>query len=146
MKKGQALPKDTLQATDLDRGKVYPIVIGRHGATREDKPDSCAMRELRQEDGTKKAKPLMAMEGRKKYLVLNATNFDKLIELTGEEDSCNWIGKRVVLYRTTAKAFGKTVPAIRIDREGAKAPPADVEHHADDDEAPFTASDEDVPF
>ena len=146
MKKGVALPKDTLQATDLDPGKYYPITIGQHPATSHDRPDSCAMRELRQHDSTMKAKPLMAMEGKKKYLVINATNFDKLMELTGEEDSVNWIGKRVTLYRTKVKAFGKLEDGIRIEREGGKKePPAEVEH-GDDDDAPFGASDEDVPF
>ncbi len=140
------LPKDTLQASDLIIGKCHLVTIGRHPAASIDRPDSCAMRELRQTDNTMKAKPLLAMEGKKKYLVLNSTNVDKLIDLTGEEDSVNWIGKRVALYRTKVRAFGEMKDAIRITKPDAKHPPTDMDHGADEDEAPFRATDVEVPF
>jgi hypothetical protein len=57
-------------------------------------------------------------------LVLNKTNFNVLVELTGSQDSDAWLGKRVQLVLTRVDFNGTRVQAIRIEPAPATSAPA----------------------
>lgn len=84
-------------------------------------------------------KPVIYFQGKEKGLVLNRTNWNMLAEITGQDDSDNWNGKKVKLYVARVDYQGKRVPAIRIDyppKGSQPTPPPPVE--ADDsEEVPF---------
>ena len=154
MRKGQALPKDQLAATDLEESRLYPVTIARHPATMGTKPDSVAMKRVREGgSGETKSKPHLAMKNRRKYLIVASTTWDQIVAVTGEEDSAKWIGKEIVLARVNLKQLGeKHLPAhpygIRILAPGAVMPQDEPqEPHEDEvEQPPFQASDSDVPF
>ena len=65
-------------------------------------------------DGKAARKRLIVhFEGREKGLVLNATNQSFLEERLGFNPN-DWIGTTVMLWRTSTKFEGKTVPAFRF--------------------------------
>ena len=76
----------------------------------------------------------------KKPLVLNSTNIQLAVKATGEEDTDDWIGKKIIIYVDDNVSFGgKLVGGIRI-RRASKAVPrdevAEVEQHYDDRNPP----------
>ena len=93
------------------------------------------------------AAPLvMFFEGKDKGLVMNKTNWNATVEITGQEDSDDWAGAKVKLVMRKVDFQGKRVPAIRIEeptvtaaplrsKPKAEAPP--VVDEIDDSEIPF---------
>src|SRR4051794_41038388 len=67
---------------------------------------------------SKDRKALLALVGITKWFVLNKTNVNAIGKLHGP-NFAGWIGKQIVLYRTTTSFGGETVDCIRV-----KAPPA----------------------
>jgi hypothetical protein len=57
--------------------------------------------------------------GRPKPLVLNATNYDTIAEITGQADTINWHGAKIRLFTTSVDYKGKRTLGIRV-----KAPSA----------------------
>lgn len=94
-------------------------------------------------------KAVLYFVGKAKGLVLNKTNANKIIELTGTAVTEEWHGSRIRLYTTEATFGGDTYDVVRIKAAGKSAvrlpkpPPVPVEHdevHAApvmDDEIPF---------
>jgi hypothetical protein len=72
-------------------------------------------------------KLIMLFEDSKKQLVINATNFDAIAEITGEDDSDNWAGYRIALVPKRVDFAGKKVDAIRV-RAAAQAPKTPAKH------------------
>jgi hypothetical protein len=54
----------------------------------------------------------------KSGLVVGPTVWDQFIEITGEEDSDDWKGHRVELYRDWTKFQNKDVECIRVRKSG----------------------------
>ncbi len=82
-------------------------------------------------------KPVLYFEGKDKGLVMNKTNWNAIVDITGQEDSDDWVGAKVKLVMRKVDFQGKRVPAIRIEEptEGAavkKRPEPDVDITADD--------------
>lgn len=72
------------------------------------------------DDGTEQR--ICSFEEDDRELGLNVTNFDKLVELTGEEDDDNWVGHKIELFvDETVRFKGKLIPAIRIRKPSAAA-------------------------
>lgn len=70
-------------------------------------------------------KAVLHLVGKKKAMVLNRTNWTRLEEQCGSDDSDDWRGWSIVLYPTKVDFQGKRVDAIRIDdRPGSSKPPA----------------------
>lgn len=65
------------------------------------------------EDGRKEDVYALAFEGKKKQLVLNATNRRRLVSLYGVEAS-RWKGKKITLHVVKLKAWGEECYGIRI--------------------------------
>lgn len=74
------------------------------------------------EDGKKKA--VLHFRGKEKTLVVNVTNANMLEELTGSDDTDDWIGKRICIYTCKVDFQGKRVLAIRVKAGTGGKPPA----------------------
>jgi hypothetical protein len=84
-------------------------------------------------------KPVLTFEGHDKKLVVNATNFDILMDALGNNTN-KWPGNAVVLAGTKVRFKGRSVDSIRVSvpTQAAKSTPDD---EADfDDEVPFAAA------
>ena len=104
-----------LKASDL-QGKRPKVKI-----------ESISLLEFKDEDSGKIShKPALALAGKEKQLVMNATNTEECMRVFGA-DSDSWIGKELVLSTKYYKAF---------DREGIVVSPV-----AEDD-----FGDADIPF
>lgn len=69
--------------------------------------------------------------GKQKGLVLNKTNWNSIVRITGLDDSNDWTGAEICLYEAMVDFQGDSVPAVRIKpppkREGVGRPtPAQV--------------------
>ena len=69
---------------------------------------------LKNAEGVTKEKLVLFFVGEKQQLVCNATNFDTIVELTGETDTDMWIGHKICLYPATTQLGTKKVPCIRV--------------------------------
>ena len=73
------------------------------------------------EDGRKEDVFSLSFKGKKKQLVLNATNRKTLVKMFGSK-VVKWIGRAITLYvKPDVKAFGETRPGLRIRPTPAKA-------------------------
>lgn len=71
----------------------------------------------------KTRKPYIEFEGAKKGLVCNVTNWNAIRDITGEDDSDNWIGQRIKLVVARVDFQGRRVDAIRVDAPGRSREP-----------------------
>ena len=71
------------------------------------------------DEGRKETVHAIAFKGKKKQLVLNATNRKTLVNMFGPETT-EWIGQTVKLHVVSVKAFGEMTHGIRIRREGSE--------------------------
>ena len=85
--------------------------------------EMCRLEEFQQDGGKKTEKLVVYFRRQKSGLVVGPTVWDQFIEATGEEDSDDWPGCRVELYRDKTPFGGKMVPCIRV-RKPEMAPPA----------------------
>lgn len=128
MKGTDVFPSKYLKAADL--GTAEPIVT---------------IRTVKVETLGEDSKPVLYFEGKEKGVVLNKTNWNALVEITGEDDSDRWPGKKVKLFVAKVEYQGKRVPSIRIDepanghmrRRPAEEPPPPPYHELTDEEIPF---------
>jgi hypothetical protein len=60
-------------------------------------------------------KPVVFFEGKDKAIVLNRTNFNAIVEITGREDTDDWPGHKIKLITTKVDYQGRRVPAIRVE-------------------------------
>ena len=122
MKGNEIFGGKTLKAADL--GNAQPIVTIE------------SVRSHKFDDGTK---AVIKFQGKDKELVCNKTNWNSIVEITGEEDSDNWTGHRIKLTVAKVDYQGQRVPAIRVEDPGTsngRAKPAPVPP-PNDDEIPF---------
>jgi hypothetical protein len=91
---------------------------------------------LKARDGTTSRKPVIYFRGTKKALVVNATNFDLICDITGESDTDHWPGHRIELHASTTPMAGQMVPCVRVRapskaKTKAKAPTIDESESED---------------
>lgn len=82
-----------------------------------------------EDNGKKLVKPVCNFQGVDKALILNKTNAFMIQEITGHDDTDNWVSVQVCLYTTMVQFGAKMTEAIRIKRPPAApaiAPPAPV--------------------
>ncbi len=84
-------------------------------------------------------KPCVYFKGKDKGVVLNKTNFNAIEDISGEDDTDNWVGVKVKLVTVKVEFQGKRVPAIRIEEAGVPSKPRTPEpvDAPSDDEIPF---------
>lgn len=126
MKGNEIFPGKSLKAEDLNG--VEPVVTIERVTTQTF------------DDGSKK--PVIHFQGKEKTLVCNKTNWNAIVEITGEEDSDNWTGQRIKLIVAKVDFQGKRVPAIRVEappRAATRptAPPPPPVEPINDDDIPF---------
>src|SRR3954470_5660272 len=77
-----------------------------------------------------KQKFICHFAGAKKGLVLNKTNFNTIVKVTGRDDTDDWTGCEICLYPTMVDFQGDQVDAIRIKaaskKNGARQSSADM--------------------
>lgn len=61
----------------------------------------------------KDTKLAMHFDGEEKALPLNKTNAEKIAKIFGLDDTDDWPGMVINLYRSTAQMNGKNVPCVR---------------------------------
>ncbi len=103
MKVSEVFSGDYLKAEHLNGGE-HSVVIA-----------DVKVREF--EDGNKF---LITFQGRKKGLVANKTNSNRIAAAYGDETE-GWIGKEIILYPEEVTFQGKTMEAIRV-RPPARKP------------------------
>jgi hypothetical protein len=131
MKRSDAFPSRFLKAADLNGQDLEVIISGL---------------EWEEIGRDKKRRPVLHFRGKVKRLPLNATNFDSIVRVTGEEDSDNWEGHKITLYRTQVQSGRELVDAIRV-REAKSAKNAEkvTSQPLRDGDLPFLR-DGDLPF
>ncbi len=87
-------------------------------------------------------KAIIHFVGKEKALACNRTNWNSIVDITGEEDSDDWTGKRIKLVVARVDFQGKRVNAIRIDPAGpatktTRAPEPPPDQAPDEDDIPF---------
>lgn len=103
MKVSQVFSGDYLKAADL-QGNEHSVVIS-----------AIEVKEF--DDGNKL---LLTFQGRKKGLVANKTNSNRVAMAYGD-DTDGWVGKEIILYPDIVDFQGKPTEAIRV-RPPAKKP------------------------
>lgn len=97
--------------------------------------------------GDNTSKPVVYFVGKDRGVVLNRTNWNTIEDLSGEPDSDQWPGTRIMLVVRKVEFQGKRVPAIRIEAapsSGRQATPPPVEREPGEDDDTLTA--DDIPF
>ena len=87
--------------------------------------ESVELEEIKGDHGMER-KLVAHFAGKEKGLILNLTNCELIEQIAGTDDVEKWSGTRVVLYPTTTKFGGKTVPCLRIKTAGNGAVPRPV--------------------
>lgn len=64
--------------------------------------------------GRKDIKPVIYAKDAKKGVVCGITNCKSIERATGASDPDEWVGKRIILYGSTAQTNDGEVPAVRI--------------------------------
>jgi hypothetical protein len=128
-----AFPSKYLKASDLDDGSnVATIKLAE-------------LEQIKGFDGKPQAKVVVYFARKFKPLILNRTNFETIIDLAGSDETDEWGGTKIDLYRTPVSFNGKTSDGVRIRKPGAEPKPkksAPAEAKPDyDDEIPSFSSD-----
>ncbi len=99
MRKNDALPSKYLNATDVGN-KVFKLTIAN------------VSMEKMENDGA--MKPVMTFHNAQKGMPINATNWDNMASVYGDE-SDNWIGKQIEMYtEATRMPNGTPTRGVRI--------------------------------
>jgi hypothetical protein len=112
MKKGDVFPSRFFKAEDVETPLTLVV------ASTDYEP-------LRDHNGEMQQKLIVSFKKTRKRLVVNLTNFDNFVSVTGEPDSDSWAGATVQLYATTVQVGPKTVACVRVrDADQANLKPA----------------------
>lgn len=101
MKASDAFPSKYISAADL-QGRDVPAKITH----------------ITSEEIGGKSKFICYFAGKKKGLVLNKTNWNSIVRISGQDDTDDWTGVDVCLFEAMVDFQGDIVPAVRV-----KAPP-----------------------
>jgi hypothetical protein len=99
MKKSDAFPSRWFKSEDV---KNNPIVV--------------TIDKLYQDlvGSDKEEKNILSFTDTEKELICNATNWDSIADITGETDSDDWHGHKIVLVHERVDFGGKKVDAVRV--------------------------------
>jgi hypothetical protein len=104
--KSEAFPSKYISAADLPKPVVREIVETNTEA-------------LKTRDGASSKKLIVYFRNARKALVCNSTNFDAIVDATGEFNSDSWLGHEIELYKTTTTMGGKVVDCVRVRAPGS---------------------------
>jgi len=104
MKANDLFPSKYLKSEDLEGDVTLTI-------------DSCSLEEFKNKDtGKSENKLVVYFKDQEKGLLVNKTNFKSIAEITGQDDTDNWTGKKITLTVIDVDAFGDVVAAIRVKK------------------------------
>lgn len=95
---------------------------------------------LKNHKGDDEQKPVVSFLKTKKQLVVNATNFDAIVAVTGEPDSDDWPGHAIQLFGTEVRVGTEMKPCVRVRKAAQLAKTKKPPTKASDD------MDEAIPF
>jgi hypothetical protein len=101
MKKHDVFPSKFLVAADLE-GRARVLTI-----------KSAPYETLKNKNGEEQ-KTVLYFEEIRKAFPLNVTNWTKICEVTGEDDTDRWPGKQIEVYPTTTMMNGQETDCIRV--------------------------------
>jgi hypothetical protein len=115
-----------------------PIIVTISGLTHEN---------LAKENEAPEMKYVIQFSEAVKPMVLNLTNGKLIAMVTGEEDTDNWIGKKITLWNDPTVSFGdKMTGGIRVQLPQAPAQAAPAAQAPAQSENPAAGIDDDIPF
>lgn len=88
----------------------------------------------------KNEKLVVYFRRQKSGLVCGPVLFDQIADVTGEDDSDNWPGHRMTLFRDVTEFQGKDTPCIRARRSDAPPKKPPKKSAPKDDKPPFDDS------
>lgn len=96
-------------------------------------------------DGKGARKPVVYFRKAKKGLALNVTNSKKITTILGTDETDEWTGRTITLYRSETEYQGETVDCVRVrSAKNGKAaekpkpvPEPEMASELDDSEIPF---------
>jgi len=106
MNKNDIFPSQYLKATDLPDEGAETFTIEKV--------------EIEEIGKNKDRKPVIHFEETHKRLVCNKTNFNTIEKLTGSDETDDWTGVKISLYRAEVEYQGDMVEAIRVKIKTAK--------------------------
>jgi hypothetical protein len=120
MKGPEAFPSKFFRSEDIDFDEDAKVTLVIAGGCHEELPSF---------DGSKPEKKFcLRFKDEKRLLVLNKTNWNRLVHNTGEEDSDDWVGKTITVYVDRAVPFGSEIKSgLRVAVKGS------IEETEDDD-------------
>jgi hypothetical protein len=118
----------------MKRDDVYPSKYLKASDLPEEGTQSATIEKVSIEEiGMKKdRKPVIHFANLDKSFVCNKTNWNTIVKATGSEDSDEWKGKTIHLYRAEVEFQGEMVESIRV-----KLKPVKGKVEPDEDEVPF---------
>jgi hypothetical protein len=109
MRKNEAYPSKYFKAKDLPNDWTLTVEV-----------EMARMEKFENGRGKEEAEKLVVyFRKQKSGLVTGPVVWDQFIEVTGEEDSDDWKGHLVELYRSTTQFGGDMVPCIRVRKPDA---------------------------
>lgn len=138
MKSGDAFKGSFLKADDI-KGHRVAVVI-----------ESVSMEEVGQGED-KSQKPVLHFMGKEKGLVLNKTNWARIADFLGSDDSDDWESRGIILGVERVDFQGRRVDAIRVigvpkGEKPSKPKPVEVEPEPIDEGDAAQYDDDSVPF
>jgi hypothetical protein len=77
-------------------------------------------------------KPVLYFKETAKGLILNKTNFEMVAEVTGQEDTMDWEGQKIEIFKSRTKFGGRTVDCLRLRAPNGKQRPLPLMPERDD--------------
>lgn len=119
----ELFPSRFLNASNVDQN--HPLVATIEFAKTET---------LEGKNGNAEEKLILYFSDCKQTLALNGVNFDSIVEITGKDDSDDWAGTKIEVFRTMTEMAGKRTPCIRVRApqekaaaKSRKSPPDDMD-------------------
>lgn len=109
MKINEAFPSNYLKAADLN-GRRVPVTISH----------------VKMEQLGKDTKAVVYFVGKEKGVVLNVTNKNMIVAITGSEETDDWQGKKIILHSVKVLFEGVMKDSIRVDFAEGESKPAPV--------------------
>jgi len=97
------LDKNYLGSHNLEQGEEMLLTIDKFVGEEE----------VKATDGSKQTKPVLYFKEDVPKMIMNITNGNTITALYGSHPD-NWIGKKIQIFSTPVRAFGKTQEALRI--------------------------------
>jgi hypothetical protein len=97
------LDKDYLGSHNLEQGEEMLLTIDKFVGEEQ----------VKGTDGKAQAKPVLYFKEDVPKMILNITNGNTISGLYGSHPD-NWVGKKIQIFATPVKAFGKVQDALRI--------------------------------